>query len=51
MVANGYLELRVAFRVHAETREPIPFDAGDDGYFHEKWFVMTDAFGDSICGS
>ena len=51
MVAHGYLEVRVAFRVHAATREPIPYDSTDDGYFHEKWFVMTDAAGNRMYGT
>jgi len=36
MVAYGHLEVRVAFRVHGETGEPLTFDAVDDGYVHEK---------------
>lgn len=36
MVAHGHLEVRVAFRVHGETGEPLTFDAVDDGYVHEK---------------
>lgn len=51
MVAHGYLDVRVAFRVHAETGEPIPFESDDDGYFHEKWFVMTDAAGNRLYGA
>lgn len=51
MVANGYLEVRVALRRHARTGEPIPFESTEDGYFHEKWFVMTDEFGNRIYGT
>ena len=51
MVANGYLEVRVALRRHARTGEPIPFESAEDGYFHEKWFVMTDEFGNRIYGT
>ncbi|WP_027363589.1 helicase-related protein [Desulfotruncus alcoholivorax] len=51
MVAHGYLEVRVAFRVHGETKEPLPPDAVDDGYVHEKWFVMHDEFGNRLYGS
>jgi len=51
MVAHGYLEVRVAFRVHRETGEPLPFDAVDDGYVHEKWFVLHDEFGNRLYGA
>jgi len=36
MVAHGFLEVRVALRVHRETGEPLPFDAVEAGYIHEK---------------
>lgn len=45
MIANGRLEIRVAFRKHAETGEPILLDSSEDGYVHEKWGIVTDAFG------
>ncbi len=51
MVARGYLEVRVAFRVHKETGEPLPFEAVDDGYVHEKWFVLHDEFGNRLYGT
>ncbi|WP_338824033.1 RNA polymerase-associated protein RapA [Moorella humiferrea] len=51
MVAHGYLEVRVAFRVHKETGEPLALDAVDDGYVHEKWFVFYDEFGNRMYGS
>lgn len=51
MVARGHLEIRVAFRIHGGTGEPIPFDAVDDGYVHEKWFLMQDESGDRLYGS
>lgn len=51
MVARGYLEVRVAFRVHRETGEPLPFDAVEDGYVHEKWFILYDEFGNRLYGS
>src|SRR5690606_16069098 len=51
MVARGFLEVRVALRKHAVTGEPIPFDSDEDGYFHEKWFIMTDAAGNRLYGS
>jgi superfamily II DNA or RNA helicase len=48
MVAHGYLDIRVAFRVHAQTRESLPIDALDDGYVHMKWAVFTDAHGNRL---
>ncbi|WP_258358689.1 helicase-related protein [Moorella sulfitireducens] len=51
MVAHGYLEVRVAFRVHKETGEPLALDAVDDGYVHEKWFVLYDEFGNRMYGT
>src|SRR5690606_14581068 len=45
MIANGRLEIRVAFRKHAETGEPILLDSSEDGYVHEKWGIVTDGFG------
>lgn len=51
MVAHGYLEVRVAFRLHKVTGEPIPFDSMEDGYVHEKWFIMIDEFGNRIYAS
>ncbi|TEB09085.1 helicase-related protein [Pelotomaculum propionicicum] len=51
MVARGYLEVRVAFRVHGETGDPLPIDAVDDGYVHEKWFVLHDEFGNRLYGA
>jgi len=42
MVANEKLEVRVAFRKNANTGEAMSIDAVDDGYVHEKWFVMGD---------
>lgn len=43
MVQQGILEVRVALRVHTETRRAIPVDSIEDGYVHEKWAVLTDA--------
>ncbi|MGE5593993.1 MAG: helicase-related protein [Betaproteobacteria bacterium] len=51
MVAHGYLEVRVAFRVHKDTGKPLPFDSMDDGYVHEKWFVLHDEFGNRLYGT
>jgi len=42
MVANEYLEVRVAFRIHADTRQPLPFLSNEDGYMHEKWAIFQD---------
>ena len=50
MVAAGQLEVRVALRVHAQTHVPLAVDATDDGYVHEKWFVLEDAAGDRLYG-
>ncbi|MDY4883514.1 MAG: hypothetical protein SO129_03955, partial [Anaerovibrio sp.] len=38
MVEKGQLEVRVAFRVHGNTGEPMAVDSVADGYVHEKWF-------------
>jgi len=43
MVAHGFLEIRVAFRVHGETGKPMTFTDTSDGYVHEKWAVFTDS--------
>lgn len=51
MVARGHLEVRVAFRVHGQTGEPLSVDAVDDGYVHEKWFVLHDKYGNRLYGS
>lgn len=51
MVAHDYLEIRVAFRRHRVSGEPMPVDATDDGYVHEKWFIMVDECGDRLYGS
>lgn len=48
MVAHGFLEVRVAFRVHGKTGTPLTWDAVDDGYVHEKWLILKDACGNSI---
>ncbi len=42
MVARGFLEVKVAFRVHGDTGRPISIDSAEDGYVHEKWAVFTD---------
>ncbi|WP_066640191.1 helicase-related protein [Desulfolucanica intricata] len=51
MVSYGHLEVRVAFRVHGKTGEPISFESVEDGYVHEKWFVLHDEFGNRLYGS
>ncbi|HEY8345909.1 MAG TPA: helicase-related protein [Symbiobacteriaceae bacterium] len=51
MVAKGYLEVKVAFRLHRETGKPIPFDSVEDGYVHEKWFIFRDEYGNRMYGS
>ena len=48
MVAKGHLAIRVAFRVHGETRKPVSFDDCSDGYVHEKWAVFADADGNRL---
>jgi hypothetical protein len=48
MVSRGCLEVRVAFRVHRQTGEPLPFDSCEDGYVHEKWGIFTDTSGSRI---
>ncbi len=51
MVAHGYLEVRVAFRVHGESHEPIPYYSVEDGYVHEKWAVFGDEPGHRLLAS
>lgn len=51
MVASGRLEVKVAFRKHGKTGEPLAVEATEDGYVHEKWFVMEDSQGHSLRGA
>ena len=51
MVAHGYLDVRVAFRVHLATGEPIAVDSLEDGYVHMKWATFTDAQGNRLYAS
>ncbi|MGI6359094.1 MAG: helicase-related protein [Bacillota bacterium] len=51
MVANGYLQVRVAFRLHMQTGQPVNWDSVEDGYMHEKWFILSDEYGQKIYGS
>jgi hypothetical protein len=48
MIAQGLLDLRVAFRRHAGTGEPLPGESTADGYVHEKWALFADASGDRL---
>ena len=51
MVAHDHLEVRVAFRLHQVTGEPLSLEALDDGYVHEKWFVLRDEYGNRLYGA
>lgn len=51
MVSQGFLELRVAFRLHGKTSEPLPFESQEDGYVHEKWALFRDKTGHRILAS
>ena len=51
MVAHGHLNVRVAFRIHMSTGEPLAVDSLADGYVHMKWAVFTDARGDRLYAS
>ena len=48
MVAQEYLEIRVALRVHKETQAPLSFDTPQDGYVHEKWAIFGDNDGNRL---
>lgn len=45
MIAQDILEVRVAFHLHRDTSQPLPFDSTEDGYVHEKWIIFADEFG------
>lgn len=51
MIAHGYLDVKVAFRVHRQTGEALSFEDVSDGYVHEKWFILTDEHGNRLYGS
>ena len=51
MVGRGFLEVRVAFRVNADTGKPIPYESSEDEVVHEKWLVMTDEWGNRLYAS
>jgi superfamily II DNA or RNA helicase len=48
MVSRGVLDVRVAFRVHGKTGQPLAFEDAEDGYVHEKWALFTDAQGNRL---
>lgn len=43
MVAQGVLEIKVAFRTHCRSGEPLLFGSIEDGYVHMKWAIFRDA--------
>lgn len=43
--------MRVAFRKNSVTGQALSVDSTEDGYVHEKWFVMEDSQGDRLMGS
>lgn len=51
MVKEGFLEVRVAFRLHGKTAAPLPFESQEDGYVHEKWALFRDSAGHRILAS
>jgi superfamily II DNA or RNA helicase len=51
MIAHGYLDVRVAFRVHLATGEPLTVDSLEDGYVHMKWAIFADAQGNRLYAS
>ncbi|NLW91013.1 MAG: helicase [Syntrophomonadaceae bacterium] len=51
MVAQGYLEVKVALRRHALTGAALRLEDNQDGYVHEKWFILRDEFGQRLYGS
>lgn len=48
LVSMGVLEIKVAFRVHKKTGDPLSVESTADGYVHEKWAVFVDGEGDVI---
>lgn len=48
LVSMGVLEIKVAFRVHKETGDPLSVESTADGYVHEKWAVFVDGEGNAI---
>jgi superfamily II DNA or RNA helicase len=51
MVAQGYLEVQVAFRLHRKSGEPLAFDSIEDGYVHEKWLLFYDEWNHRLYGT
>jgi hypothetical protein len=51
MVAHGRLDVRVGFRVHTRTSEPLAVDSVADGYVHMKWAIFADAEGNRLYAS
>lgn len=51
MIASGKMELRVALRKHRSTGKALAFEDTSDGYFHEKWMILKDEEGNSICAT
>ena len=47
-LAQGCLEIKVAFRVHAETGEALAFESVSDGYVHMKWALFRDRKGNRL---
>lgn len=45
LVAQGLLDIKVAFRKDARSGQPITLDNSEDGYVHEKWGILRDEFG------
>ena len=48
MLQRGQLEVRVAFRVHSQSGQPISADSTEDGYVHEKWALFYDEEGNAL---
>ena len=48
LVSMGVLEIKVAFRIHKDTGNPLSVESNADGYVHEKWAVFVDGEGDVI---
>jgi hypothetical protein len=51
MVVHGRLDVRVGFRVHTRTSEPLAVDSVADGYVHMKWAIFADAEGNRLYAS
>lgn len=51
MVAQRYLEVKVALRRHVLTGAALQLEDNLDGYVHEKWFILHDEFGQRLYGS